>query len=299
MAYLGSWKIDDFITFCCNTHDPDTGVATDADAVPAYRVYEDETGAAITNGNMALLDAANTTGFYSERLQLLAATGFEKGKHYTIYISATVDTDTGTMHHNLQIEAEVDANTASGLHADLVDGGRLDLLIDAIKAVTDALPDAGALNDLGTVLTDTDELQGDWTDGGRLDLLIDAIKAVTDALPDAGALNDLGTVLTDTDELQGDWTDGGRLDLLIDAIKAVTDALNDPTAIAIADEVLKRGVANVEDAADTTSLAALVLAAFESALVGGVWTIRKTGGAAFVVKAATLDAGALPITGVT
>ena len=285
MAYIGSWKIDDFITFCCNTHDPDTGVATDADAVPSYRVYEDETGAAITNGNMAKLDDANTTGFYSERLQLLAATGFEKGKHYTIYISATVDSDAGTMHHNLQIEAEVDANTASGLHADLVDGGRLDLLIDAIKAVTDALPNAGALNDLATILTDTGELQTDWVDGGRLDLLIDAIKAVTDALPDAGALNDLATILTDTNELQTDDTPA--------AIAAL------PTAIENADEVLKRGVANVEDAADTTSLAALVLAAFESALVGGVWTIRKTGGAAFVVKAATLDAGALPITGVT
>ncbi len=244
MSYLGSWKIDDFITFCCNTHDPDTGVATDADAVPAYRVYEDETGAAITNGVMAKLDDANTTGFYSERLQLLAATGFEKGKHYTIYISATVDSDTGTMHHNLQIEAEVDVNTASGLHADLVDGGRLDLLIDAIKAVTDALPDAGALNDLAAILADTNELQ--------------------------------------TDDVPG-----------------LIAALNDPTAIAIADAVLSRGVANVEDAADTTSLAALVLAAFESSVAGAVWTIRKTGGANFVVKTVTLDGAAAPIVGVT
>lgn len=263
MSYLGSWKIDDYLTFCCNTHDPDTGVATDADSVPTYRVYEDETGAAILNGVTAKLDDANTTGFYSERIQLTAVNGFEKGKTYTIYISATVDGDTGTMHHNFQMEAEVDCNTASGLHADFVDGGRLDLLIDAIKAVTDALPDAGALNDLAailtdtnalpdngalndlaTILTDTGELQTDWADGGRLDLLIDAIKAVTDALPDAGALNDLAailtdtnalpdngalndlaTILTDTGELQTDLQDGGRLDLLIDAIKAKTDNL--------------------------------------------------------------------------
>lgn len=34
--------------------------------------------------------------------------------------------------------------------ADLINGGRLDLLIDAIKAVTDALPDAGALTSLAT-----------------------------------------------------------------------------------------------------------------------------------------------------
>lgn len=60
-------------------------------------------------------------------------------------------------------------NTVKG---DLDNGGRLDLLIDAI-------------------LADTNELQTDWTNGGRLDLLIDAIKAVTDALPDAGALTSI------------------------------------------------------------------------------------------------------------
>lgn len=114
MSYLGSWKIDDYLTFYCNTHDPDTGVATDADAVPPYRVYEDETGAAILTGNMALLDAGNTAGFYSERIQLTAASGFEKGKQYVVYISATVDTDEGTVHHTWQMEAEVDANTVSG-----------------------------------------------------------------------------------------------------------------------------------------------------------------------------------------
>lgn len=113
MSYLGSYKIDDYLTFCANTHDPDTGVATDADSVPTYRVYEDETATPILTGSTALLDAANTTGFYSERVQLTAANGLEKGKCYTIYITATVDSDTGTMHHTFQIEAEVDANTVS------------------------------------------------------------------------------------------------------------------------------------------------------------------------------------------
>ena len=58
----------------------------------------------------------------------------------------------------------------------------VDSVVDAIKAVTDALPDAGALNDLATILADTNELQTDWKDGGRLDLLIDGIKAATDRL---------------------------------------------------------------------------------------------------------------------
>lgn len=113
-GYYGSWKIDDNLTFTANTHDPSTAAATDADSVPAYRIYEDETGSAILNGSMALLDDANTTGFYSEQIALSAANGFEKGKSYTIYISAAVSSTTGTISHNFQIEAEVDANTNSG-----------------------------------------------------------------------------------------------------------------------------------------------------------------------------------------
>ena len=107
--YLGSWKIGDNLTFACNTHTAATGAATDADAVPAYRVYEDETGTTILNGNMALLDDANTTGFYSEQIALTAANGFEKGKCYTVYLSAAVAAITGTMHHTFQIGAEVDS----------------------------------------------------------------------------------------------------------------------------------------------------------------------------------------------
>lgn len=113
MSYLGSWKIDDLVTFYTNTHRVDTGNATDADAVPSYRVYEDETATPILTGNMALIDSANTAGFYSEQITLSAANGFEKGKCYAVYISATVNSITATTHHTLQIEAEVDANTVS------------------------------------------------------------------------------------------------------------------------------------------------------------------------------------------
>ena len=74
------------------------------------------------------------------------------------------------------------AALASGLstHDGKLDA--VDTIVDAIKVVTDSLPDAGALNDLAVILADTNELQGDWTNGGRLDLLLDAIKAVTDNL---------------------------------------------------------------------------------------------------------------------
>jgi len=101
--HLGSWNIDDYVTFPCNTHAADTGAATDADSNPAYRVYEDETATPLLAGSTVLLDPDNTVGFYSERIQLAAGSGFEVGKSYTIYVSATVGSVTGTMSHTFQI----------------------------------------------------------------------------------------------------------------------------------------------------------------------------------------------------
>jgi hypothetical protein len=87
--------IGDNITFSVTTHDPDTGVLTDADSEPTWRLYEDETETPILTGSMAKLDDANTAGFYTETVACTAGNGFEDGKTYTVYIEATVDSDTG------------------------------------------------------------------------------------------------------------------------------------------------------------------------------------------------------------
>jgi hypothetical protein len=113
MSYLGSWKIDDVLTFYANTHVFATGVATDADSAATYRVYEDETATPLLTGTMALLDSANTAGFYSEQITLSAANGFEKGKQYGIYVTATVSSVAGATNHTFQVEAEVDSNVVS------------------------------------------------------------------------------------------------------------------------------------------------------------------------------------------
>jgi hypothetical protein len=88
-------EIGDNIVFSICCHDADTGVLTDADAAPTWRIYEDETGTAILNGTMAKLDDANTTGFYTELVACTAANGFEDRRTYTVYIEATVDSDKG------------------------------------------------------------------------------------------------------------------------------------------------------------------------------------------------------------
>jgi hypothetical protein len=111
--YIGSWKVGDLITFYANTHNASNGSAQDADAVPTYRVYEDETTTPILNGSMALIDSANTVGFYSEQITASSGNGFEKGKSYSVYIQAVVSNVTGTTHRYFQIEAEVDSNSVS------------------------------------------------------------------------------------------------------------------------------------------------------------------------------------------
>ncbi len=88
-------EIGDNLVFSVTTHDPNTGVLTDADAVPTYRVYEDETSTPILTGVLAKLEDANTTGFYTELIACTIGNGFEDAKTYTIYIEATVDGDTG------------------------------------------------------------------------------------------------------------------------------------------------------------------------------------------------------------
>ena len=83
------------LTWSMTTHEPDTGVLTDCDSAPLYRIYEDEAVTAILTGTMTKLDDVNTTGFYTELIACTGANGFEDGKSYTIYIEATVDSDTG------------------------------------------------------------------------------------------------------------------------------------------------------------------------------------------------------------
>lgn len=86
--------IGDNLTFSVATHDPDTGVLTDADAVPGYEVYEEDGDTAILSGSMTKRKAAND-GRYVAKIACTAANGFENGKTYTIEIVATVDGDQG------------------------------------------------------------------------------------------------------------------------------------------------------------------------------------------------------------
>lgn len=83
------------LTFSVSTHDPATAALTDAAADPSYRVYEELVAVPILTGTMPKLDDAGTTGFYAQTLACTPANGFEAGKNYNIYITATVGGVTG------------------------------------------------------------------------------------------------------------------------------------------------------------------------------------------------------------
>lgn len=109
--YLGSWKLEDVIYVPVQTSAVTTGAATDAESVPTWRMYEDNTAAPITTGSFTTLNAQ--TGFYIAAITLASASGYEKGKSYSLRVAATVNAVIGADVHSLQIEAEVDANAVS------------------------------------------------------------------------------------------------------------------------------------------------------------------------------------------
>ena len=111
MAYLGSWKMDDYLVITANTSRASSGAAYAATAI-TYRIYADDTSEEIVSDtDMTPFDSE--TGFYLNRVQLAATAGFVRGHCYTVLIKATVDGVAGVATHTFQIEAEVTANTVT------------------------------------------------------------------------------------------------------------------------------------------------------------------------------------------
>lgn len=142
----------------------------------------------------------------------------------------TVPDAAGTAPTAVENRAEMDSNSTrltaivgdtNELQGDWTNGGRLDLLLDAIKAITDALPDSGALTTIGT---DTARLTAvraavltDWINGGRLDLILDAIKVVTDGL------NNFDPTAVQTESYAADGATGSVVQLLYMILALVSE----------------------------------------------------------------------------
>jgi hypothetical protein len=241
--FLGSWDIDDVLRVHIQTSSVTTGAATDADAAPSWRVYEDDTATPVTTGSFSTLNAQ--VGFYAAAITLAAAIGYEVGKSYAIRTQATVGGVIGADVHSFQIQSEVrlaaGAITAGVITAGALQGFTLGSVAGTVgsvaAAVTVGSTSASAIqNGLAT------QASVDTIDN-FLDTEVAAILAAVDT--------EVSAILADTNELQTDWADGGRLDLILDArasqasvntvddfldtevaaIKAVTDLLPDGGAL--------------------------------------------------------------------
>lgn len=148
----GTIKLGANLTFYANTHTPSTGAAVDADAVPGYRVYEDETATPLLTGSMALLDDANTTGFYSEQIAVTTANGFEAGKSYCIRITGVVGGVTGVELHYFNIQTR----SADDLAYPATSGRSLD--VDANGKVILQATQTGVTIPTVTTLTNVDDV---------------------------------------------------------------------------------------------------------------------------------------------
>jgi hypothetical protein len=304
----GPHYIDDTLTFSVTTHDVATGALTDADAVPAYRVYEDEIGTAILTGNMAKLDDANTTGFYTEQITLSAANGFEAGKSYQVYASAAVDSVTGGTSGSFRMSGTHPATVSSGgittasfaagaINAAAIANGAIDAAtfaadvdqkfgilatgtLQSATATTAVL--AAALSYADDIIVGATLVITGGTGAGQRRIITDYVGATDTATVDtwtttpdntstyniygsaAGAsladiasevrteltteLDEIGSILADTNELQADWANGGRLDLILDARASQASVDDLPT---------NAELATSQAAADDATLAAI------------------------------------------
>jgi hypothetical protein len=194
-------EIGDNLTFSITTHDPDTGIATDADSVPTYRIYEESNETAILSGNIDdgtgpadQFDNANTTGFYVKTVACTSGNGFENGKSYTIEIEATVGGDKGGISYGFKAYdyRKSDVRAMGGSAQSATDLKQFaDSCYDDVNNwvnIDPAQPFDGvyAGGTLGkyiqTINTNMTAVVGytyDWVDGQRMDLILDQILALS------------------------------------------------------------------------------------------------------------------------
>jgi hypothetical protein len=82
------YVIGDYFEVPIQVQDPSTAEASDADALPTYRVYKAGTDTVVATGTAAKRDDANTVGYYIARAELTSPT-YATGD-YTVRVSAIV-----------------------------------------------------------------------------------------------------------------------------------------------------------------------------------------------------------------
>lgn len=133
-------------------------------------------------GGFIELDATDMPGWYEIGIpDAVLATGAD-------FVGMVLKGATNMAQVNLEIQlTTLDMNTVmrgTDSGATAANLATVDTVVDAIKAVTDLLPDAGALSDLATILADTNELQADDVPGLIAALNDPTVAAIADGVWD-------------------------------------------------------------------------------------------------------------------
>jgi len=206
------------------------------DRVDAVDNYVDAEVAAIKAVTDAIPDAGALTTLAAD---VTAVKGYLSGTDSASNVLGANDNNNGFDSSN--VAADDDGSVLERLEdlkarIDAVDD-YVDAEVAAIKAVTDVIPDAGALTTIDAAITAIKAVTDVIPDAGALTALaadVTAVKAVTDVIPDAGALTALAADVTAVKAVTDVIPDAGALTALaadVTAVKAVTDVIPDAGAL--------------------------------------------------------------------
>jgi len=210
--------------------------------------------------------------------------------------------NTSTLIHNTSLILVMGSNDATLANQSTIlqYNQSIDAVVDAVKTITDVLPDSGALTSLGTVinqsliLIDGDSLLANTSSiiesnatidsvvdlnlanlstvlgqNATIDTVVDAIQAVTDLIPNSGAMSSIATLANQSlIEIDGDniiantsslIQTNATIDHVVDTIQAVTDVLPDSGAMTSIASIVNQSLVLVDGdnlLANTSSLIA-------------------------------------------
>jgi hypothetical protein len=91
-----------------------SGVPTDLDSLPTYKIYEEVTNTEIASGTMAKQDDANTEGYYIEKIETTTGLGYETLKTYTIRVEGLASSVLVATVFSFIVLGQSDLTVASG-----------------------------------------------------------------------------------------------------------------------------------------------------------------------------------------
>ena len=198
------------------------------------------------------------------------------------------------------------AVTVGAINANVVNASAL--AADAVAEIQSGLATATNVTsaqsaiqaDIAAVQADTDDLQARIGSNGA------GLTALASATNLATANTNISAINTKLGTPAGASVSADIAALLVQILAILDDTgttgvvLSAATKQAIADEMLKRGMVNVDDSSpEELSLYHLIAAILNGSTSSGVWTAHKSTGGTFTTSTLTTDNAALPVTGVS